>query len=149
VRRRAAAVTAAALALCACGASGPGPPATSAPPVAVPGPASAYTSVALTAGGHEADLDQSRWSAIAPLLAARSFRPPEPLSAYGLDPPVARIVYRRPAGSELTLDIGSADFDAHFVYVKVEGSESVFSVASAQLRPLLAVVGVSISVPAS
>ena len=136
------------LGLAACG-GGPGagtanpPP----PPVLVKGGAASYTSVVVSAGTRAVALDRGQWSAITPLLAAKSFRPDEPLSSYGLAPPVGRLVLRTRAGATTTLVVGGPTFDNHFVYVSRPGRRLVYTVPADQVRSLLALVGVVVGPP--
>ena len=136
-----------ALGMSGCAGSTPSAPAAPPPPVVVPGPASAYVGVILRAGARRVELSAAQRAGIAPLVAARSFLPPEQLSAYGLDPPDAELVYESRLAPDITVEVGAPGFDAHFVYVMLPGGRSVFTVASAELRPLLALVGVSVPQP--
>ena len=120
-----------------------------APPVVVPGPAGAYRDINVSAGRREVTLIGAQIGPLVPLVAARSFVPTEPLASYGLDPPAARLTYDRSSGAPLTLLVGSAGFDAHFVYVMDPVGRLVYTVASDQLRAVLAQVGVTVPQPTS
>lgn len=144
---RAALVGVLGLAGAACASSGPSAGSVPVPPLVVPGPASAYASVQISAGVRSVALNQSGWAGIAPLVAARSFSPTEALASYGLAPPAATIEYHRSAGADLTLFVGSAGFDAHFVYVMLPGKSTIYTVAADRLRSLLAEVGVVVPEP--
>ena len=117
------------------------------PPALVTGGPGSYISVGVSAGSRTVALNRGQWSAITPLLAAKSFRPDEPLSSYGLAPPVARLVLRSRAGTTITLVVGSPTFDNHFIYLARPGGTLVYTVAADQLRSLLALVGVVVGPP--
>ena len=141
-------VSAVALALSACGGTpGAGTANPPPPPVLVKGGPASYTSVVVSAGSRAAALNRGQWSAITPLLAAKSFRPGEPLSSYGLAPPVGRLVLRSRAGATITLVVGAPTFDNHFVYLARPGRRLVYTVPADQVRSLLTLVGVVVGPP--
>lgn len=130
--------------LAGCGRGGPPAVSSPAPPVVVPGSPGAFTEVELEAGTRQVSLSSAEVRTIAPLLAAKGFRPVEALPEYGLDPARARLVYRRRRGSATVLLLGGTTFDDHFVYVMKPSGSSIYTVAADQLRPLLALVGVAV-----
>jgi len=86
-------------------------------------------------------------SDVAPLLAARTFGAPEPLPDYGLDHPVAVITYVRGGAPVAVLRVGSPDFDAHGFYVSRPGDSDVYLVLSANLAPVLTLIGIATPAP--
>jgi hypothetical protein len=116
--------------LAACG-SGPREEKPDSPPVVrvVDGD---YESVTVRSGGEARSLPVGD---LVPLLAARSFAPVEPLEEYGLDKPVARLVFR-PSGP--TVLVGGVTVDEAFRYVMVAGDEeTIHTVPSDVFTPLL------------
>ncbi|HVA43436.1 MAG TPA: hypothetical protein VNF50_08140 [Acidimicrobiales bacterium] len=129
-----------ALVAASCG-SAPGP-ASSPPPVVVPGRASDFSTVYVEAGNRQARLSAAQTAGMVPLLAAKEFRPPEPLADYGLAPARARLVYQARGAGATVLLVGGPTFDYHFIYVMRPGGRSLYTVATGQLAPVLALVGV-------
>jgi hypothetical protein len=73
---------------------------------------------------------------------------PASLVEYGLDRPQADLTYRPVNGAgPVTVDVGSANFDRHFVYLQRRGRATVYLVAADSLRPALAVVGIDLGPP--
>jgi uncharacterized protein DUF4340 len=130
------------LVLAGCG--GSGAPATERVPAnVVPERAAAWTAIRVTAaGGPTADVPAALKPKAAPLLTARLLASPEPLTSYGLDAPVATIVYEG-ATRTRTVAVGDANFDGHGYYVQRQGDRRVFLVPADQLRPILALVGLA------
>jgi len=129
-----------ALLAASCG-STPGP-ASSPPPVVVPGRAAGFSAVYVEAGNRQTRLSAVQVAGMVPLLAAKEFRPSEPLADYGLAPARARLVYQaRGAGASVLL-VGGPTFDYHFIYLMRPGGQSLYTVATGQLAPILALVGV-------
>jgi hypothetical protein len=130
------------LGLAACGSGGGGTSAaTTVPPNVVPEPASAWTSITVTAaGGRNAHVPASMFAKASPLLTGRLFDSPEPLSSYGLDSPSATITYTGTGGHTRTVVVGRQNFDGHGYYVQRKGDPRVFLVPADQLDPLLRLV---------
>lgn len=106
-------------------------------------PAVALTSMNITRtdGSGSADVtDADVHRFYTPLLAARTITDPEPLSAYGLDRPVA-IITIDSGQSTLALLVGSANFDGTGYYVSRPGDRRVYLVLADAVRPLLDLVG--------
>lgn len=152
---RGAAAAIAVVLLTACG-SGTHSPPTSPPPATAPsgepsltiGPPSAYTRITIAASGREADVPSSLRSGLAPLLMARDFGP-QPLAQYGLDHPQASIEYQSGGRVSATVRIGATDFDRRGFYALLDGDRRVFLVLSDPVRPVLALVGITVAPPAS
>jgi len=138
------AAVAAVVAAAACGASAPRQPPV--PPVIalVPGPPSAYPAVEIRSGDRTAPVPVAQ---VAPLLVAREFAPTEPLSAYGLDRPVAQLRYVARSGPDVDVDLGATTFDHHFIYARRAGDPQVGLVAASVAAPMLAAVGVRLPAP--
>jgi len=122
-------------------------PALSPPPVLVAGRPGQFGSVTVSAGARQARLSPALVAGVVPLVAAKEFRPPEPLADYGLAPARARLTYRRAAGAPIVLLVGGPTFDDHFIYVMPPGGRLLYTVAAAQLDPVLALVGVMVPAP--
>jgi hypothetical protein len=146
--RRSVLATFTTLALVACGGAARQPPPVIADVIA--SPASAFTRITVTARhtAVSAVVPAALLSLAAPLLAAKTIPPAdlEPLSEYGLDDPVATITYAAP-GSSIVLSVGGPDFDAHGFYVDRPGDRDVYLVLSANVRPLLMLVGIATPAP--
>ncbi len=93
--------------------------------------------------GH-ARVPAGQLAGIAPLRSDRALTDPEPPSSYGLDRPWATLDYVVAGGPTITIDLGSSDFDHHFVYAVRAGDPRIFLLPSGPLRPVLALVGVDV-----
>jgi uncharacterized protein DUF4340 len=121
---------------------------TSRVPVVVPGRATAWTSIAVTAGTRTSELPAELKRPMAPLLASRALTRPSPLTEYGLDRPAAHVTYRAAGtGAVTTVDLGAANFDRHFVYAQRRGRATVYLVPADTLRPVLALVAIDVAPP--
>jgi hypothetical protein len=122
-------------------------PATPQVPRVVPGPPSAYASIAISTPSQTAEVSRDLMAPLAPLLATRRLPAPGPPSEYGLDRPQARLLYRARDGRTTEVVIGAPNFDHHFLYARGLGSEAVFLVPADTLRPVLALVGIELPAP--
>jgi hypothetical protein len=105
----------------------------------VPDPAQSFDQIQVA--GTDLPIDARR--RVAPLVAARTFTDPGPLSTYGLDHPVTTLTYRRLGAVVLTVDVGSANFDRHGFYVQRRGSPIVYLVLRDDLVPAMRVAGLN------
>jgi len=80
-------------------------------------------------------------------VTARIFANPDPLAEYGLDRPRAVLVFVLNSGGSVTLWIGSADFDRRGVYVGKPEDPRVYLAPADALRPVLALVGITLAPP--
>lgn len=122
-------------------------PALPPPPVLVAGRPAQFDAVYVSAGDRQARLSPALVNGVAPLVAAKEFRPPEPLAEYGLAPARARLTYRPAGGAPTSLLVGGPTFDDHFIYVMYPGGQALYTVAAGQLDPVLALVGVVVPAP--
>jgi hypothetical protein len=113
----------------------------------VSGPASDFLRIIVTAHGRSAVVPPGLRPTLIPLLAARTFTRPDPLATYGLDTPQAVLLYERGIGGAAVVQIGAANFDRHGIYARRPADQVVFLVLADTLRPVLALVGISIANP--
>ncbi|HVM41577.1 MAG TPA: DUF4340 domain-containing protein [Acidimicrobiia bacterium] len=100
--------------------------------------AAEFERVLVVAGERRVEVPERLWGDLAPLLAARSFSPVEPLASYGLDAPEAGIVYEASAGgSDVTLEIGGTTPDGVFRYVRRAGEETIHLADADLFTPVL------------
>lgn len=111
------------------------------PPRVVASPASAFASIAVESGGRRVTVPAAARKSLAPLLAARAFPPKEALAEYGLEQPVATLVYRTQGGDVIQVAIGGLTVDGHFRYVRRMGQSTIATVPASTLAPVLALVG--------
>jgi hypothetical protein len=130
---------------CSGSASSPPPPA--AIVALVPGPASAYASIAVVGSGSPTPVPPAWRTDVAPLLVARVFSPGGSLAPFGLRQPRAYLHYRRSDGSTIDVALGDPTFDRHFVYARRAGAPTIALVAASVADPLLALVGVHVPPP--
>jgi hypothetical protein len=100
-----------------------------------------------TASGKTATLSPSLRADVVPLLAARTFVVHQPLAQYGLDHPVADLVFFQGAAVVERMDVGGPDFDAHGFYVQRAGDPAVYLVLTASMRPVLTALGIATPPP--
>jgi hypothetical protein len=112
------------------------------------GPVSRYHSVTASGPGGTVDLTGDLRDAAVPLLAARVFSHPQPLSEYGLDQPQGQLRYQPERGAPVEVAIGGPTFDAQGIYVSRPGDARVFLVFVDRLRPVLAAIGIELPVQA-
>ena len=113
----------------------------------VPGPATDFVRIIVTAGGRSAEVPAEQRAELVPLLAAKTFDDPEPLATYGLDHPEAVLLYERGVGGAAVVQLGDANFDHHGVYARRPDDRVVFLVLADTLRPVLALVGIDLPPP--
>jgi hypothetical protein len=102
--------------------------------------------ITVGAGGRSVEVPRDLRARLAPLLASRDLPAPRPPAEYGLDQPQAQLSYR---GGQRVEDIlvGSANFDRHFFYLRRGDAATVYLVPADALRPVLALVGVTVAPP--
>ena len=120
-----------------------GPPAVT----VVPGPASRWASITVTAGDRSADVPPTMWRNLTPLLASRAFTEPDAPATYGLDRPIALLRWRAPDGATAEVTVGGPDFNHHLAYAAKPGERPVYLLAADALGPVLALVGVTLPEP--
>jgi hypothetical protein len=114
----------------------------------VAGAPSTWADIRVVAGSRSAPVGAELAARVAPLRAARGLLPNEPLSAYGLDRPPARLEYRRrDASPVVAIQLGAPNFDNHFVYAARAGDRRVYLLANDAVGPVLALVGIDIGPP--
>ena len=115
----------------------------------VEGPVAKYREIVVVAGDRRVVVPNDQVSRLAPLLAARAVPAAEPLASYGLDPPRARVEYATSTGAPIVVDIGTTDFDHHFVYVVRRPDRTTIDlVPNDVLAPVLRQVGIDLPPPA-
>jgi len=119
-----------------------------APPPVVAGAPASYVSITIsTIDGTPVPIPPDQRTSVAPLLAARTFTQPADLSVYGLDRPTARLTYTDAAGASTVVSLGGTTFDAHGIYAQQQGSSVVSVVLADEIRPVLALVSVTLPPP--
>jgi len=103
--------------------------------------------IVVVAAGRSAPVPAGVRAPLAPLVAARVLDHPEAPASYGLDHPQARLAYMVDSRQTAVVLVGASDFDHHFLYVDREGDRRVFLVPAVVLRPVLALVGVTVPEP--
>ena len=126
-----------------CGSGDDEPDEPAIPADAVPGPASRYERIVVTAGERSAEVPARLRDDVVPLVTAREFAAGrDELGEYGLDTPVATIEFVRTGDEgDVTLHVGDENFDGSAYYVRLDGAQAVRTVLDDQLDPVLALVG--------
>lgn len=126
-------------------------PTTSRPgvPALVAGPPSRFTRVTITAAARHAAVPGPLLTALAPLLIARDFGQSKDLASFGLDRPQATLHYEAANGAVVDVQIGAPDFDRHGVYAMRDGDLRVYMVLADAVRPVLALVGITLAPPSN
>ena len=126
----------------ACSSNGSGPAASSSGSVIPPDlvPASAADAVVTVArpGAVPVTVVPAVVHQVVPFLVRRVFDAAEPLHDYGLDAPVATVVFANGDGSTITLAIGGHDLDDSAYYVQRIGDARIWLVLADSVQPLLA-----------
>jgi hypothetical protein len=110
----------------------------------VDGDPAAWASIEVVAAGGRATVPTDLRAALAPLLAADDLGRRPDLTEYGLATPVARLIYRATDGSERSVWVGGPTADRHGVHVMRDGSDRILVAPAGALRPVLALVGLTV-----
>jgi hypothetical protein len=125
----------------------PGPTLATSPdgvPAIVLGPATRYREVTVASSSATAVVPVPLVTAMLPLLVARNLGTPASLAQFGLDHPRATLTFTARDGTSTVVSVGSANFDATGVYMRIGGDGRVFLVLVHALAPVLALAGITL-----
>jgi hypothetical protein len=132
------------LVLAGCGGShAPAAPAVAFPHI-VEGPPTRFDEIDVTAGERKAVIPAALRNHLLPLIAARVLPPTSSPALYGLDRPQGRLVYLQAQRPLAMVDLGGPDFDNRGVYATRPGDPHVYLLTADSIRPVLALVGVTV-----
>jgi hypothetical protein len=83
-------------------------------------------------------------AALVPLLIGRDLGSPTSVAQFGLDRPVATMTFDEPGRTPINVAVGAPNFDDTGVYMRRSDDPRVFLVLVAGLRPVVALVGITI-----